>query len=121
MLGTLGLLLTGVGLYGVVSYGVTQRTREIGIRMALGADRSMMLQLVLREVAALGLIGIVAGLPLALFAARSASALLFGVSPWNVAVFSGAIALLLLVLFVAGAIPAHRASRVDPMIALRYE
>jgi predicted permease len=120
-LGTLGLLLTVVGLYGVVSYGVTQRTREIGIRMALGADRSTILRFVLRELAALGILGLVLGIPLALLAARSASAMLFGVAPWDATTFCAAGALLALVLFVAGAIPARRAARIDPMVALRYE
>lgn len=121
ILGLLGLLLTAVGLYGVISYGVTQRTREIGIRMALGADRGMMLRFVLQEAVVLGTIGIAIGLPFALLAARSASALLFGLSPWSVTVFCTSIAILLVVLFTAGAIPAYRATRIDPMIALRYE
>ena len=121
ILGALGLLLTAVGLYGVVSYGVTQRTREIGIRMALGADRRRTLKFVLREVAVLGAIGVVLGLPLALWAARSASAVLFGVGPWSLTVFSAALALLVVVLLAAGAIPARRATRVDPIVALRYE
>lgn len=120
-LGTLGLLLTAVGLYGVISFGVTQRTREIGIRMALGADRGRMLRFVLREVALLGVSGIVIGLPLALFAGRSASAFLFGVHSWDVVSFSAAISVLVIVLFAAGAIPARRAAKVDPMVALRYE
>jgi predicted permease len=120
-LGLLGLLLTAVGLYGVISYGVTQRTREIGIRMALGAERSRILRLVLREVTLLGAIGLLVGLPLALFAAQSASAVLFGLSPLDVASFCTAVVPLLIVLFAAGAVPARRAARVDPMIALRYE
>jgi len=120
-LGTLGLLLTAVGLYGVISYGVTQRTREIGIRMALGADRSTILRFVLGELAALGVLGFALGIPLALLAARSASAMLFGVAPWDATAFFAAGALLSVVLFVAGAIPARRAARIDPMVALRYE
>jgi predicted permease len=120
-LGFLALVLTAVGLYGVVSYGVAQRTREIGIRMALGADRSRMLGFVLREVMLLGAIGFVLGLPLALLAARSTSALLFGLSPWDIRSFLIALVLLAMVLCAAGVIPARRAARVDPMVALRYE
>jgi predicted permease len=120
-LGFLGLLLTAVGLYGVISYGVSQRTREIGIRMALGADRNRILRLVLREVMLLGVIGFALGLPLALLAARSASTLLFGLSPWDTGSFLSAFVLLAVVLSATSAIPVRRAARVDPMVALRYE
>jgi ABC-type antimicrobial peptide transport system permease subunit len=120
-LGALGLLLTAVGLYGVVSYGVTQRTRELGIRMALGAEHARILSFVLREGAALAAIGIALGLPLALLAARYASALLFGLAPWDIPSFCAALTLLTLVIFAAAVIPAHRASCVDPVVALRYE
>jgi predicted permease len=118
-LGLLGLILTAVGLYGVVSYGVSQRTRELGIRMALGAGRSETLRLVLREVAMLGLIGMAIGLPLALTATRLFSSLLFGVSPWDVPAFLGAAGLLAVVLFTAGLLPARRATGIEPMAALR--
>jgi ABC-type antimicrobial peptide transport system permease subunit len=121
ILGVLGLVLTAVGLYGVISYGVAQRTREIGIRTALGANRSTILKFVLREVAAVGALGIVLGLPLALLCAQSASAMLFGIAPWDITAFSAAGILLVIVLFAAGVIPARRAARVDPMVALRYE
>jgi predicted permease len=117
-LGTLGLLLTAVGLYGVVSYGVSQRTRELGIRMALGADRNDTLWLVLREVAMLGLIGIAVGLPLALTATRAFSTLLFGVSPWDAPAFAAALIVLAGVLFAAGWLPAHRATSIQPSSAL---
>ena len=93
-LGLLGLILTAVGLYGVVSYGVSQRTRELGIRMALGAGKNETLGLVLREVGLLGLIGMAAGLPLALIATRLFSSLLFGVGAWDVPTFVGAAMLL---------------------------
>jgi predicted permease len=118
-LGLLGLILTAVGLYGVVSYGVSQRTRELGIRMALGAGRNDTLRLVLREVAMLGLIGIAAGLPLALAATRLFSSLLFGVGAWDVPTFAGAAILLAAVLVLAGFVPARRAASIEPGSALR--
>jgi ABC-type antimicrobial peptide transport system permease subunit len=118
-LGLLGLILTAVGLYGVVSYGVSQRTRELGIRMALGAGRNETLRLVLREVATLGVIGIAIGLPLALTATRLMSKLLFGVGPWDPVTFLGAGMLLAAVLALAGFLPARRATAIEPSAALR--
>ena len=118
-LGLLGLTLCAVGLYGVVSYGVSQRTRELGIRMALGADRKDTMRLVLREVATLGAIGGAIGLPLALIATRLMSKLLFGVGPWDPAAFLGSSILLAAVLALAGFIPARRATAIDPSAALR--
>ncbi len=118
-LGLLGLVLCAVGLYGVVSYGVSQRTRELGIRMALGADRGDTLGLVLREVLALGAIGIAVGLPLALTATHLMSKLLFGVSPWDPVSFVGSGILLVSVLALAGFVPARRAASIEPSSALR--
>lgn len=118
-LGLLGLILCAVGLYGVVSYGVSQRTRELGIRMALGADQRDTLRLVLREVGILGAIGIAFGLPLALTATRLMSKLLFGVGPWDPAAFLGSGILLAAVLVLAGFIPARRATAIEPSAALR--
>ncbi|MBZ5602001.1 MAG: ABC transporter permease [Acidobacteriia bacterium] len=118
-LGVLGLILTAVGLYGVISYGVGQRTRELGIRMALGANRGDTLMLVLRDVAMVGGLGIAAGLPVALAATRSFSALLFGVSPWDARAFVIAAVLLSAVVLFAGFIPARRATAIDPSRALR--
>lgn len=118
-LGLLGLVLCAVGLYGVVSYGVSQRTRELGIRMALGADRRDTLGLVLREVLALGAIGIAVGLPLALTATNLMSKLLFGVRPWDPVSFVGSGVLLVAVLTLAGFVPARRAARIEPSSALR--
>jgi len=89
--------------------------------MALGAERKDALRLVLREVVLLGTIGRVVGIPVALAATRLASSLMFGVSPWNVPIFSAACVLLAGVLLIEGFVPARRATRVDPMIALRYE
>lgn len=118
-LGLLGLILTAVGLYGVISFGVSQRTRELGIRMALGADRGDTLLLVLREVALVGGLGIVVGVPLAMAATRSFSALLFGVSPWDAPVFALAALVLAAVLLLAGFLPARRATGIEPSSALR--
>ena len=118
-LGLLGLILTAVGLYGVVSYGVSQRTRELGIRMALGAGKNETLGMVLREVALLGIIGMAAGLPLALYATRYFSSLLFGVPAWDAPTFVGAAILLAAVLVAAGLIPARRATNIEPVSALR--
>jgi predicted lysophospholipase L1 biosynthesis ABC-type transport system permease subunit len=118
-LGLLGLVLTAVGLYGVVSYGVSQRTRELGIRMALGAERGDTLRLVFREAALLGAVGVATGLPVALAATRLLSSLLYGVGPWDVPAFAGAALLLLAVLFAAAFAPARRATTVDPAAALR--
>jgi putative ABC transport system permease protein len=120
-LGLLGLLLAGMGLYGVTAFSTTQRTREIGIRMALGAQRGDVLALVLRQGLKLAAIGLAAGLALSLGAAQLIAGLLFGVSPADplvlmaVAIGLGAVALL------ASYIPARRATQVDPMVALRYE
>ena len=119
VLGLLGLILTAVGLYGVVSFGVSQRTRELGIRMALGAGRNDTLRLVMREVATLGLIGIAAGLPAALAATRLCSSLLFGISPWDPPTFTAAAVLLGAVLLAAGFVPARRATSIEPSAALR--
>jgi predicted permease len=118
-LGLLGLILTAVGLYGVVSYNASLRTRELGVRMALGASRRDALWLVLREVLMMGGIGVAVGLPLAMVATRLITSLLFGVSPWDVPAFAAAIALLALVLIFAAWIPARRATRVPPSAALR--
>jgi len=129
-LGLLGLILTAVGLYGVVSHGVSQRTRELGVRMALGASRNDTLRLVLRDVAILGLVGLCAGLPLAMAATRFFSKLavdpgspgvLFGVSAWDAPAYLAAIVLLSAVVLLAGYIPARRATSVDPSTALRME
>jgi putative ABC transport system permease protein len=118
-LGVIGLLLTIVGVYGVVSHGVNLRTREFGIRMALGADREATLRQVLREVSTLGLLGLLFGFPGALAATRAMQALLFGVSPWSVMAFAAATTVLAVSLLFAGLLPARRATRVEPAHALR--
>jgi predicted permease len=117
----LALLLASVGLYGLMSYAVTRRTREIGIRVALGAQRRNVLWIVLRETLALGLFGIAVGIPSALAAARLIASMLFGISPSDVPTITGASLLLLLVALFSGYFPARRASTIDPMDALRTE
>jgi len=117
----LALVLAAVGLYGVMSYLVTQRTREIGIRMALGAQRSNVLRLIMRQGAKLTLIGMVLGAIASLALTRSMSSLLYGVSPSDPLTFTCVAALLALVALAAYYIPARRATKVDPIRALRYE
>ena len=115
------LLLAAVGLYGVMSYLVTQSTRDIGILVALGARRENILALVVRQGMQLTLIGIVAGLLGAVALTRVIASLLFGVTATDAATFVAVPALLAAVAFAATVIPAWRASRVDPMVALREE
>jgi ABC-type antimicrobial peptide transport system permease subunit len=119
--GLLALLLACVGLYGILSYGVASRTNEIGIRMALGAKRRDVLWLVMREAFLLVFIGVAAGLPLILAGARFASSLLFNLNTTDPLSLGGSALLMLVVAMVAGYAPARRATRVDPMVALRYE
>ena len=120
-LGCLGIFLTTVGLYGVVAYLVGRRTHEIGIRMALGAGRQDVLKLVLRQGLRIALIGIPAGLAAAAAGARLVSSMLYGVRPTDLTVFLGSSVLVLAVALLACYIPARRATKVDPMVALRYE
>jgi ABC-type antimicrobial peptide transport system permease subunit len=108
-------------LYGVVSYMVSPRRTEIGIRMALGADRGSILKLVMQEAAWLVGLGLLAGTALALAGGETASALLFGLKPWDVATFAMALSGLTFVSGAASLLPALRAARVDPMVALRDE
>ncbi len=117
----LALVVAGIGLYGVISYSVTQRTREIGIRMALGANRSSVLGQVVKQGMALSLAGVAVGLAGALALTHLLGALLFGVSARDPLTFLGAVGVLLSAAFCASYLPARRASRVDPLIALRHE
>jgi ABC-type antimicrobial peptide transport system permease subunit len=110
-----------VGLYGVLSYFITRRRNEIGIRIALGAKRRQVIALVMRDTAAMLLTGIVLGTALALLAGRAATAMLFGLKPYDLATLGFAIALLAAIGILASLLPAVGASNLDPVAALRAE
>ena len=117
----LALLLASIGLYGLMSYAVIRRTREIGVRVALGAQRANVLWKVLRETITYALLGLAIGIPLALAATRLIASMLFGLSATDLPTIAGASLLLLVVALLAGYLPARRASSIAPIIALRNE
>jgi ABC-type antimicrobial peptide transport system permease subunit len=119
--GLLAVFLSCIGIYGLMSYMVGRRTNEIGIRMALGAVRSDVRWLVMREIVVLIVIGVAIGVPVTLGGSRLVSSMLFGLSGNDFVSLLAAVVTLLVVGLLAGYLPANRASRVDPMVALRYE
>jgi predicted permease len=120
LFGLLALFLACIGLYGVLAYSVVRRTNEIGIRMALGAPRSGILRMVLREALILAGLGVAIGIPCALAANHLLTGMLFGLKPTNPLVLSAVTAILFLVAMAAACFPAHKASAVDPLVALRH-
>jgi ABC-type antimicrobial peptide transport system permease subunit len=119
--GVLAALLVVVGLYGVLSFFITRRRNEIGIRIALGAGRRQVIGLVMRDTAFMLLVGVAAGTLLALLAGRTASAMLFGLKPYDLPTLALAVVLLALIAVLASWLPALKASRLDPVAALRSE
>jgi ABC-type antimicrobial peptide transport system permease subunit len=121
LFGAVSLVLAAVGLYGVTSYSVAQRTNEIGVRMALGANRGRVVTLVLRSAFARVALGLLLGVPLAIGAGRLIAARLYGVPFWDPLALSAAAGSLLVCALAAAIIPAGRASTIPPMLALRAE
>jgi len=119
--GALALLLAAVGLYGVVSHAVTRRTREIGVRMALGAERGAVVWLVARYTGALVLAGAALGIPAALGLSRFVKSFLFGIQAQDAVAIAGATVTLLIAAAIAAFVPARRATNLDPIVALRHE
>jgi macrolide transport system ATP-binding/permease protein len=117
----LALVIACVGLYGTVAYNVARRTSEIGIRMALGAQRGVVVRMILRQVLALATVGLALGLPIAAGASRLFESFLFGMKPNDPVALTLAVAVLLSAALLAGYAPARKASRIDPMIAVRHE
>ena len=119
--GLLAALLVGTGLYGTLAYKVGRRTAEIGVRMALGAQRRQVLWMVLLENLYLSVAGLLVGLPLAIVGARALRSILFGVGFLDPLTIAGALGAIILVTLGASYLPARRAAKIDPMVALRYE
>ena len=119
--GGASIFLAAIGLYGLLAYSVARRTREIGIRSALGAERSDIVHVVLRQGMTLVLVAVVLAVPVTFIAARLLSGVIFGVRPADPLAWMGAVAVVLVAGLIAHAVPARRAARVDPLVALRYE
>jgi predicted permease len=119
--GLLALTLAAAGVYGVISYGVTRRTSEIGLRMALGADRSQVLSMIVREAAIIPLVGVAVAIPAAIAMSHVAESVLFGVKPGDMWSLVGSGIIMLAIAMVAASIPARRAVRIDPISVLRHE
>ena len=119
--GALAALLAAIGIYGLLAYAVTQRTREIGVRMALGADTRRVGRMILNDVSQLVGIGILLGLPLAYGLSRLVNSMLYGVKAFEFPIVGSALLVMVVVALAAAYLPARRATRVDPLIALRYE
>ncbi len=121
LFGVAGLVLAGIGLYGVTTYSVARRTHEIGIRMALGAGRRAVMRMIVGQGARLAILGVAVSLGAALALLHLISSLLYGVSAHDPLTFAGVAILLMVVALAACYIPARRARRLDPMVALRHE
>jgi len=121
VLGSLALLLATLGLYGVMAFSVAQRTREIGVRMAMGAQASQVQMQVIAQGMRLVLIGVLIGVPISMAVAQAVKSMLFGLSSRDPVTYVGAAALLAIAGLMACWMPARRSAKVDPMIALRYE
>jgi ABC-type antimicrobial peptide transport system permease subunit len=117
----LALMIASVGLYGTMSYAVARRTSEIGIRMALGARRANVVWMILRDVCVLVVIGLAISVPTALASSKFIESFLFELTPTDPRALGGAVALLMSAALLAGYLPARRASRIDPLTALRHE
>jgi putative ABC transport system permease protein len=119
--GLLAALMAAIGIYGVLAYSTAQRTREIGIRIAVGATRATVMRIVLAEVCWMAGIGVAVGMPLSLLLAHGVRTQLFGVSSNDPLTLSVVCGMIVALAFASAALPAWRATRVDPMVALRYE
>ena len=119
--GLVSMMLAAIGVHGVVSYGVAQRTREFGVRIALGSSPAQIKSLVVASGIRTALVGLLAGMAGAIGLASALKSFLYGVGPMDPAVIAGVVALLLSVVFVANYVPARRATRTDPIQALRYD
>ena len=119
--GAFALFLAAIGIYGVLAYTVNRRTREIGVRMALGAERGRVMRMILRDGMQAVVPGIVVGTVGALFLARLIAGLLYGVAPSDPVTFGAVIAVLAIVTLAASLVPARRATKVDPMVAIRAQ